>query len=162
MLSSPDTPQVLLDGLACMALSTATESIVLGLPDLAWATMFLQPAQNFLNHLITVRGLTVLSFFAQQMFFYGFHGVTVKYEHVNMNSQISLCCMFICEVFQSHIEWNNAQSICAPTATILPSAASTFNGLNNFGHMIYIPHLAYTKLLQNFWLTRVILFIFIF
>ena len=85
-----------------------------------------------------------------------------NYEQVNMNSQIRLCHTFICEVFQSYIQWSNAQSICAPTATILPTAESTLNGLNYFGHIKYMPHLAYTKLQQNLLHTLVIQFIFIF
>ena len=57
MPSLPDTPWVLLAGFASVAWSTAMESILWG---------FSQTKQNFLNHLITVLGLTTS--FTQQCF----------------------------------------------------------------------------------------------
>ena len=45
-----------------------SESIVLGLLNLGWSLRFLQPKQNFLNHLITVLTSTVSLLFTQQMF----------------------------------------------------------------------------------------------
>ena len=53
MPNSPDTLPVLLAGFAFMAWSIASDSMVLGLSDLAWLR-FLQPKQNFLNHLATI------------------------------------------------------------------------------------------------------------
>ena len=47
MLTLPDTLWVILTGFASMAWSMALESVVLGLPDLAWSSRILRPEQNF-------------------------------------------------------------------------------------------------------------------
>ena len=60
--------RVLLTGFASLVWSTASESTVFGLPDLAWSSRFLQPGQNFLNHLVNLQGSTVFSTFEQQIF----------------------------------------------------------------------------------------------
>ena len=52
-LSSPDILQVLLAGFTTMTWCTALESTVFGLFNLAWLSRFLQPKQNYLNHLVT-------------------------------------------------------------------------------------------------------------
>ena len=52
MLSLFDMLWMLLAGNTSMAWGTALESTVLGLPDLNWSLKFLQPEQNFLNHLV--------------------------------------------------------------------------------------------------------------
>ena len=62
--------------------------------------------------------------------------------------RIMLQYMFIWVAFWSHTEWSNAQSARAPTTTILPNTAGTWNGYS-FCHVIYTPQLASTKILQN-------------
>ena len=52
--SLPDTLWVLLIGFASMAWSTALESLVFSLPNLVWVSRFLQPKQDFSNHLVPV------------------------------------------------------------------------------------------------------------
>ena len=66
-----------------VALSTASESTVFGLPDLIWSARLCQSEQNFLNYLVTVLRSTTLLLFAQQMFFGCFHGVVALFELVN-------------------------------------------------------------------------------
>ena len=70
--SSSDTLQVLLTKFFFMVLSTALESTVLALPDLAWSSRFLQPEQNFLNHPFTVLWSTAPWPFMQQIFLIAF------------------------------------------------------------------------------------------
>ena len=62
MSNSPDTLQVLLIGLA-------SESMILGLPDLAWSSRLLQAEGNFFNRLVTGLWSTALSPLMPQMFF---------------------------------------------------------------------------------------------
>ena len=63
--NSSDTFQGLFMEFALMAWRTALESMILGLSDLAWSSGFLQPEQNFLNHLLNVLLSTAFSPFAQ-------------------------------------------------------------------------------------------------
>ena len=70
MPSSPDTLWVLLTGFASMAWSTALESTLLGLPNFARLSGFLQPQRNFFHCLVTVLWSTAPSLFAQQMYFW--------------------------------------------------------------------------------------------
>ena len=51
-----------------MAWSVASESMILGLPDLVLALKFLQPEWNFLDNLFTVQWSTAPSAFG---YFYG-------------------------------------------------------------------------------------------
>ena len=51
-LSSPDTLLVLLTGFISMAWSTDLKSIMLGLPDLAWSSRFLQLSKIFWTNLL--------------------------------------------------------------------------------------------------------------
>ena len=53
----------------------------------------------------------------------------------SLTSQVRLSSTFICTVFKSHIEWNNAQGISAPSTTLRPTMY-TFHDLNCFGHVI--------------------------
>ena len=53
---------------------------------------------------------------------------------------------FINAAFKSHTKWSNVQRVCAPTTTILATMVGTSNGLNWFGHMIYVPQ---TNTYQN-------------
>ena len=52
MPNSLGTPRELFAGISTVDWSTASESSVLNLPDLWWSSRFLQPEQNFWNHLI--------------------------------------------------------------------------------------------------------------
>ena len=61
--------------------------------------------------------------------------------------------MFICIAFKSHMEWNNAQHVSAPTTTILPTTVGASYSLNCFGNMLQ------TCILRNFWLTQVFIMI---
>ena len=54
MPSLPDTLWVLITGFVSLDWNMALESMVLGLPEFAWLSRFLQPKWNFLNHLVTV------------------------------------------------------------------------------------------------------------
>ena len=45
---------MLLVGFASIKLSTASESMILDLPDLGWSLRFLQAEPNFFNHLVTI------------------------------------------------------------------------------------------------------------
>ena len=80
MPSSPDNLRVLLTRFASMAWSTASESAVLGLADLAWWSKFLLPKRNHLNQLVTLRWSTVLFFFAQQMLLVALRVVRAQFE----------------------------------------------------------------------------------
>ena len=64
MPNSPDTLLVLLAEFASVDWSTALESTVFGQPDMVWAPSFLQPKQNFTNHLWS----TTAWLFMQQIF----------------------------------------------------------------------------------------------
>ena len=63
-----------------MAWSMALESTVLGLPDFAWLLKFLQPKQNFLNHLIAVLWSTAPSTFPTTNVFDCFYGPMAQFE----------------------------------------------------------------------------------
>ena len=54
------------------------------------------------------------------------------------SSLIRLYYTFICAVFKSHMEWNNARCINAPTTVIQPSTEGTYHSLNCFSHVIYM------------------------
>ena len=58
--------------------SIASESIVLGLPDLAWSLRLFQSEKNFLNQLVTVLQSAAPSPFTQQMFLIAFAVQTCK------------------------------------------------------------------------------------
>ena len=53
--------------------------------------------------------------------------------------QISPLYTFICEVFESHSKWSNAERVSVPTTTILPTIVSTYHDLNCCSHVIYTP-----------------------
>ena len=89
-LSSPDTLWVLLTRFDSRSWSTDLESMVLGLPDLAWSSKFLQ--QNFLKHLVTALWSN-----DQLLWYYR----TVQ----SISSWIRLCCLFTCMAFKSWIQW---------------------------------------------------------
>ena len=55
MPNSPDTLRVLLAGVASMTRSTASKYTFLAQPGITLELRLLQPEQNFLNHLVTVR-----------------------------------------------------------------------------------------------------------
>ena len=61
-----------------IAWNTVSESTVLGFPNLAWSLEFLQSAQDFLNHLVTVIRSTERSPLAQQMFFTAYGAVRTR------------------------------------------------------------------------------------
>ena len=63
-----------------------------------------------------------------------------------ISSQIRLCCTLICITFKSHLEWNNTEHVCVPTTMILPITAGTYEGLNQFGHMMYVLTEGYIRL----------------
>ena len=54
MTRLPDTLCVLLARFGSMDRNTASESTIVGLPDLAGSSKFLPPKRNFLNYLVTV------------------------------------------------------------------------------------------------------------
>ena len=71
----PDTLRLLLVEFASIALSTASESTFLGLPDLTELSGFWQPELNYLNHLVTITSSTAPSPFAQLPRYYQSHRV---------------------------------------------------------------------------------------
>ena len=100
MLNLPDTLWVLLSGFASMAWSTASESMVLDLPDLDWSrAKFLEPS---------VYCIVITCIFT-------FH------TRNGFGSRIRLPCTFICVAFKSHSEWSNTQRFSVLTVTILPT-----------------------------------------
>ena len=88
---------------------------------------FLQPKQNFLNHLVTVLWSTVPSPFAQQMFLVAFMAFWPSLNLLIISSQIRLCCMLKCATFKSHTEWSNTKYVNTLTTMILPMTADTFS-----------------------------------
>ena len=98
------------------------ESTVLSLPDLDWLSRFLQPKQNFHNHLVTVWWSNTPLPFTQQMFL-----LASVWTH-KACSQIMICCMYNCAAFKSHTEWRNAH-VSAPATMMLSTPAGTHYGL---------------------------------
>ena len=68
--SSSDTLKVLVIGFTSMAWCTASESLDLDIPNVAWSSKFLQPEQNFLNNLVTVLWLTAPLPSAERLWLY--------------------------------------------------------------------------------------------
>ena len=88
MSSSLDTFLVLIGGYASMAWSTVSEPVVLGLPDLAWSTNYLQPKWNFCNRLVAVLWSPTSSPFALQFIFASFSGIFTQFKLVNICRRI--------------------------------------------------------------------------
>ena len=145
MPGSSDTLWLLLYGFVSIICNVVLESIVLGLPDLAWSR-FLQPEQNFLNHQVTVLWSTAPSPFVQQMLFVASKVWCITSSNWAISSWIRLHCMFICTAFKSHMEWNNAWLVIIPTITILSTTVGTYHNLNCFSHMLSAPQ---TSIYQN-------------
>ena len=68
MPNSRYTLLALITGFATLTWSTAIDSTILGRPYIAWLSKFMQPEQNFFNHMVTLLWLNVSSPFAQQTF----------------------------------------------------------------------------------------------
>ena len=132
-----------------------TKSMVLSLPDLACLLRFLQLEQNCLIHLVTVLWSTALLLFVQQIFLVVSASLSLNLNSESISSWIRLCCMFICMAFKSHMVWSNAL-----TTTVLSTTAGTSLNLNCFGRIHC--KLVHIKILQNFWLTLVIMCNFVF
>ena len=149
--SSSTIFQVLITKFASMAWSTALESTVLGLPDLTWSLRFLQPEESFLNHLVTVQWSTMSSSFTQQMS----DRIMVQFELVKQKFQKNITlCTYLCS-FQIMHRIKQC-SMCQCT--------NYHNSINFSGYMISTTvmrnkccKLACTNILQNFWLTLVIM-----
>ena len=116
MTSSPDTLRVIFTRFASLVCRMVWESIVLGLPDLAGSSWFLQLKRNFLNLLASVLWSTNV--------FGCFCGVMSQFELVKHK--------FSSVTFTSQTEWTNNQHVSAPTTMILPTAGGTF------GHVIKV------------------------
>ena len=99
------------------------------LPNLTWVVEVL--VRNFLkNCLVTIPWSTTTSSFAQQMI------LVAQFEFAKHK--------FICMAFKSNFEWSYSQRINALTTTIQTTTAGTSQGLNCFGHVIYV-RLKYCK-----------------
>ena len=81
--------------------------------------MFLQPKQNFLNHLITIVWATISSLFAQQMFLVAPEVLWPSSHSQSVNPRIRLLFILIGSAIKSLMGWSNAQRVTAPATTIL-------------------------------------------
>ena len=115
MQTSPDTLWMLLDGFASTAWNMALESLVLGLPNFARSSRFLQPKWGFLKHLASVPWST-----AQRMFLFTSATLWPSSNLYSIRSWIRLHCTFIRVAFKLHTDWSNAQRVSTLTTTILP------------------------------------------
>ena len=114
---------------------------------LPWLSRFLQPKQNFLNHLIIVLRSNVPSLFIQQMFLVGSTQLYPSLNSWSISFQIKLHSTFICVAFKSHMEWSNVY-VSTPTTVILPSTA----WITSITFYMYHKQVC-IKILQNFWLS---------
>ena len=145
-----DILQMLLVGFASMA----SESTVLGPPDLAWSSSVLQPERNFLNyrnldqlrlHLSLNKCLLVASV-----------ALWPTSNSWNIISRIRLCCTFIGAAFKSHTMHNvSAHQLLRyyQPQWILCTAWTA-----SVMWYIHCKVARTTKILQNFWLILVFLF----
>ena len=154
-----DTLWVQLVKLVSMAWSMASESMILGVPDLAWLLKFLLPEQNFCNYFfdyfqlyIVLLSITPSLSTQKKMFLIVFMTLGLKSNLWSISFWIWLLCTFICAAFKSHTRWDNAH-VNAPSTTILPT--TVVYDLNCFSHMIYMMPTNIYQILQNFWLTLV-------
>ena len=79
--------------------NTTFEFTVLGLPDLAWLLIFLQPEWNFLNHLVTDQLHLHLLYNKCFWFLPQYYGSVKLIKHKFLNW---LLCEFIWVAFKSH------------------------------------------------------------
>ena len=115
-----DTLRELSARFTSLAKSTISESMVLGLPKLAWSSKFLQPEINILNHYITVLRSILPSLFAQKMFIFC-AALWPSLDSQSVNSRIRPHSTFIWGAFKSHTAWRKAQRLSALYTTILPT-----------------------------------------
>ena len=103
-----------------LILSSATHRI--------WSSRYLSTEQNFCTHQVTVLGST-----ASLLFWWFPRGSNSQ----SISSRIRQRYTFVCVAYNPNMEWCNAQRVCAPTTTTLPTTMSTYHGLNYFTHVIY-------------------------
>ena len=123
----------------------ALESMLSGLPDLAWLSRFLQPDQKFLQpsgYCIVIN--YTFTFYTANVFGY-FLSLWPSSNLKNITSKIRLYCIFICVAFKSHTEWSNAQCVSIPITIILPTLAVTFHSFE----LLWSLKLAHTKILLS-------------
>ena len=125
MSSSPDTLQVLLTRFVFMVWRTASESIVLDLPDLAWLSRFLQPQRNFFSYLIIVINCNFI--FCSTNICDCFGDIIAQFELVK--PRIRRRWTFICVAFKPNSECRNALRIRVPTTRILSTTTDTLQQL---------------------------------
>ena len=101
--------------------SMALRSTLLGLSDVTWSSWFLQPEQNFLNHLVSMINCTFI--FHAANVFDCFHSILApSLNSLCISSQIRWHFMFIFVAFKSHIQLSNVQGVSASTTnSYLPS-----------------------------------------
>ena len=139
ILSSPDILSVLLIGFASMAWSTALESTVLGLLVLAWWLRFFQPKQNFLNCLVTFCTINVFSCFYNLV--WTCKAYVPKLDYVTCSSVQFVNHSVNVSAHQLPLYYKPQQ---------VPFTAWTAS-VTWYAHH----KLAWSKILQNFWLTLV-------
>ena len=118
-LNLPDTLHMLLAGFADMAWIIALESMVVGLPDLAWLSSFLPPKFLDPSGYSTVIKLCLLLSCNKCFWF--------------------LLCVLAQLRLIKHKFLNNNAHVSTPTTTILPTTVGTFHDLNCFSYRIYVP-----------------------
>ena len=98
---SPDILWVLLTRLASLALSTASESMVLGLPDTVWSLMFLWPEQIHLNHVVN----NCIFTFCTANDFGCFRDIMVQFKLAEFN-YIAHSCIWLSNHILSEVMYN--------------------------------------------------------
>ena len=123
-----DILQVLFTGFTSLVWHTASESTVLGVPDLTWphlTSKILQSVRSFYYHLITVLWSTAPSPVNNKDFWLLSRPRSNSWT---ISLRIRLRCVFVCAAFKS----SNAQRVSAPDSN---QTADTYHNLNCFDHV---------------------------
>ena len=122
---------------------------------MAWLSRFLQPEQNFFNHLLTVQWSIAPWPFTQQMFWFASVVLWPSLNLEHRSLQIRLCCKFISVALKSHRM--KQCTTCQHT--------NYHNTTNHSRHLLWFElllscdiHAAnwHVKILLDFWLTLVL------